>query len=219
MLRSFPVTLAVMLVSGCSTLPQVKRSASSEEKDAKTSAATISQLGVALPAMKPGDERKLKIIAADQMSGQGYWNEAIELYREAEAMAPKKPKLDAQLAQRLPAQAADTRIAATIPSTHRRRSEERLQLINNYAVHVNGIRRPRYGRIRVSTHSLARSTARKCGSESGIAPGEATTLRRSVRDSNTSNRRCCGASQSRCDSSRPRRRNNRTPTVYACGFL
>ena len=68
MLRSFPVTLAVMLVSGCSTLPQVKRSASSEEKDAKTSAATISQLGVALPAMKPGDERELKIIAADQMS-------------------------------------------------------------------------------------------------------------------------------------------------------
>ena len=58
----------------------------------------MSQLGVALPAMKPGDDRELKIIAADQMTKHGYWIEAVDLYLQAEAMAPKKPKLDAQLA-------------------------------------------------------------------------------------------------------------------------
>ncbi len=61
----------------------------------------MSQLGVALPAMKPGDARELKIIAADQMSKHGYWSEAVDLYLQAESMAPKKPKLDAQLAPAL----------------------------------------------------------------------------------------------------------------------
>ena len=61
----------------------------------------MSQLGVALPAMKPGDDRELKIIAADQMAKHGYWSEAVDLYLQAESMAPKKPKLDAQLAPAL----------------------------------------------------------------------------------------------------------------------
>jgi Flp pilus assembly protein TadD len=58
----------------------------------------MSQLGVALPAMKPGDDRELKVIAADELSKKGYWAEAVELYLEAEAMQPKKKRLDAQLA-------------------------------------------------------------------------------------------------------------------------
>ncbi|WP_372717871.1 tetratricopeptide repeat protein [Novipirellula sp.] len=61
----------------------------------------MSQLGVALPAMKPGDDRELKIIAAEQMAKHGYWDEAVELYLDAESIAPKKPKLDAQLAPAL----------------------------------------------------------------------------------------------------------------------
>jgi Flp pilus assembly protein TadD len=61
----------------------------------------MSQLGLPLPAMKKGDERELKIIAADQMAQHGYWNEAVSLYREAESMAPKKSKLDAKLAPAL----------------------------------------------------------------------------------------------------------------------
>jgi Flp pilus assembly protein TadD len=61
----------------------------------------MSQLGVALPGMKPGDDRELKIIAADQMTTHGYWSEAVDLYLQAESMALRKPKLDAQLAPAL----------------------------------------------------------------------------------------------------------------------
>ncbi len=63
----------------------------------------MSQLGVALPALKPGDDRELKLIAAEQMAQHGYWREAIDLYLEAESMAPKKPRLNMQLAPALAA--------------------------------------------------------------------------------------------------------------------
>jgi len=61
----------------------------------------MSQLGVALPAMKPGDDRELKIIAAEQMTKHGYWSEAVDLYLQAESMSPNVAKLDAQLAPAL----------------------------------------------------------------------------------------------------------------------
>jgi Flp pilus assembly protein TadD len=48
--------------------------------------------------MKPGDDRELCLIAADQMSEAGHWDDAVELYLKAESLAPKKPKLDAKLA-------------------------------------------------------------------------------------------------------------------------
>ncbi len=48
--------------------------------------------------MKPGDERKLKLVTADQMAEHGYWKEAIDLYLEVENMPGEKKTLDAQLA-------------------------------------------------------------------------------------------------------------------------
>lgn len=98
-----PLLLLLVVVSscGCSSLPQLKR-ASVESKPPKASGdSPMSQLGTALPTMKPGDERELKIITADQMTKHGYWDEAVDLYLQAESMAPKKPKLDAQLAPAL----------------------------------------------------------------------------------------------------------------------
>ncbi len=96
----FPLLL-IVLTSGCSAIPQMKRPFA-EPKPPKTSSnSPMSQLGVPLPAMKPGDDRELKIIAADQMAKYGYWSEAVDLYLQAEAMATKKPKLDAQLAPAL----------------------------------------------------------------------------------------------------------------------
>ncbi len=101
-MRLFPVPLLLIVYAcGCSALPQIKRP-SAESKPTKLSGnSPMSQLGVALPAMKPGDDRELKIIAAEQMTQHGYWIEAIDLYLEAESMAPKKPKLNAQLAPAL----------------------------------------------------------------------------------------------------------------------
>ena len=52
----------------------------------------------ALPAIKPSDERELKLLAAKQMAENGYSIEATELYDQAEAMAPRKTPLDLQLA-------------------------------------------------------------------------------------------------------------------------
>lgn len=101
-MRLFHVPLLLTIFTcGCSAIPQFKRP-SVESKPPKGSGdSPMSQLGVALPAMKPGDDRELKIIAADQMTKHGYWSEAVDLYLQAEAMAPKKPKLDAQLAPAL----------------------------------------------------------------------------------------------------------------------
>ncbi|MBM3964937.1 MAG: tetratricopeptide repeat protein [Planctomycetes bacterium] len=90
--------LIIVITSGCSALPQIKRPFVNTKTPKVSSGSPISQLGVALPAMKPGDNRELKIIAADQMSKHGFWSDAVDLYLQAEAMAPKKPKLDAQLA-------------------------------------------------------------------------------------------------------------------------
>ena len=101
MRRSHFPLLLIVLACGCTAFPQIKR-ISAESKTSKASGdSPMSQLGVALPAMKPGDDRELKIIAADQMTKHAYWSEAVELYSQAESMAPKKPKLDAQLAPAL----------------------------------------------------------------------------------------------------------------------
>ncbi|TWT73345.1 tetratricopeptide repeat protein [Allorhodopirellula solitaria] len=101
MLRFTWMLPAIMLVAGCHALPQIPRPDSRAERPEPTSEAPMSQLGAPLPAMRAGDERELKVVAADQMTKQGYWDEAVELYLEAEAMAPKKPRLDAQLAPAL----------------------------------------------------------------------------------------------------------------------
>lgn len=98
MFRSTLMMLVIMLVTGCSSLTHLTRRDTKAEKRGNSSEAPMSQLGAALPAMKPGDERELKIIAADEMTKQGYWTEAVALYSEAEAMNPKMPKLDTQLA-------------------------------------------------------------------------------------------------------------------------
>ena len=96
----FPLLL-IVLASGCSALPQIMRPSAESKPPKASSDSPMSQLGVALPAMKPGDDRELKIIAGDQMTKHGYWSEAVDLYLQAESMAPKKPKLDAQLAPAL----------------------------------------------------------------------------------------------------------------------
>ncbi len=101
-MRRIPSSLLiVVLLGGCSALPQFKRSNNVSKSTATSTESPMSQLGVALPEMKPGDDRKLKIIAADQMAQHGYWSEAVELYLQAESMAPDKPKLDAELAPAL----------------------------------------------------------------------------------------------------------------------
>jgi len=101
MLKLLMILVVVGLSSGCNSLAKFKREDAKSESRPKPTDSPASQLGVALPAMKPGDDRELKIIAADQMTKHGYWSEAVELYLEAEAMAPRKPKLDAQLAPAL----------------------------------------------------------------------------------------------------------------------
>lgn len=96
----FPLLL-VLLLCGCSAFPQWNRAKTSPKSSASSNDSPMSQLVVALPAMKPGDDRKLKVIAADEMAQHGYWSEAVELYLQAEEMAPGKPKLDAELAPAL----------------------------------------------------------------------------------------------------------------------
>ncbi len=101
LLTLLSVSLAVALTSGCSSFRQLKRSSTESRAQSKLAESPMSQLGVALPAMKSGDDRELKLIAAEQMAEHGYWNEAVDLYVEAESMAPKKPKLNEQLAPAL----------------------------------------------------------------------------------------------------------------------
>jgi tetratricopeptide (TPR) repeat protein len=96
-----PTCLFLLLIAsttGCSSIQSMKRLAKESKPRSEASGSPMSQLGVALPAMKPSDERELKIIAADELSKKGYWNEAVELYLEAETMKPTKKRLDAQLA-------------------------------------------------------------------------------------------------------------------------
>ncbi len=66
----------------------------------------MSQLGVALPAMKPGDDRDLKKTTADQMAKHGYWSEAVELYLQAESMSPRSLRWIRNLHPPLPVLAA-----------------------------------------------------------------------------------------------------------------
>ncbi len=101
MFRSLTSFILVSALAGCASLTPQHLWQRDKPVESKPTTSPISQLGVALPAMKPGDERELNIIAAEQMAANGYWKEAITLYKEAEAMAPKKPKLDAQLAPAL----------------------------------------------------------------------------------------------------------------------
>lgn len=130
--RSIPMSVAILLFSGCSSLPRITFPDSKVEKHAQSSEAPMSQLGAALPAMKPSDERDLKIIAADQMTQQGYFVDAIELYREAETMAPKKSKLDAKLA---PAFAGAGRYTESLERYRRviESDPKNASLINNFA--------------------------------------------------------------------------------------
>ena len=125
------LTLAI-LFCGCSVL----KKPDSPEKDlpalAQSSEHSIAQLGTALPAMKPGDELELKMIAAKQLTENGYWDEAVELYLEAESLAPKKPKLDLQLA---PAFANAGKYAQSLQRYERilKRNPKNAAIINNYA--------------------------------------------------------------------------------------
>ncbi len=66
------LVLVLVAISGCTAFPQWKKSATATKATPASGDSPMSQLGVALPAMKPGDDRKLKIIAADQMAEHGY---------------------------------------------------------------------------------------------------------------------------------------------------
>ncbi len=124
--------LLVVLACGCTAFPQMKRPSAESKTHKASSDSPMSQLGVALPAMKPGDDRELKIIAADQMTKHGYWSEAVDLYLQAESMAPKKPKLDAQLA---PALAGAGQYPESIQRYHRliRDDPKNAALVSNLA--------------------------------------------------------------------------------------
>jgi len=99
--RSLMLTVCVGVTTGCSALPS-RQMFSLDRKSTPTHASSpISQLGVPLPAMQPGDDLQLHLITAEEMAQNGYWDEAVQMYRKAEAMAPKKPKLDAELAPAL----------------------------------------------------------------------------------------------------------------------
>lgn len=95
------VTVSLAICGGCSSLRSYRFSLPEKKQITSPVQSSISQLGVALPAMKPGDDRELCLIAADQMSENGHWEDAIELYRKAEKLDPKKSLLDAQLAPAL----------------------------------------------------------------------------------------------------------------------
>lgn len=96
------LALGILISSGCGSLSARRLGNSASTKPAAaTSQSSISQLGVALPAMKAGDDRELAMIAAQEMHRSGYPDEAVELYLKAETLAPKKPKLDAELAPAL----------------------------------------------------------------------------------------------------------------------
>lgn len=124
--------LLIHLVLGCSSFPMQKGPRAELKLRSQADESPISQLGVALPAMKPGDERDLKIIAADQMMKHGYWNEAVALYLDAESMSPKKPKLDSQLA---PALAGARRFPEAIQRYRRLIQDDpkNAELANNFA--------------------------------------------------------------------------------------
>jgi tetratricopeptide (TPR) repeat protein len=91
----------VMAGTGCNSLLPMRLRSAEAKKSVSPSQSSISQLGAALPAMQKGDERALAITTADQMAKSGYFEEAVELYRQAETLGPKELMLDAQLAPAL----------------------------------------------------------------------------------------------------------------------
>lgn len=95
------ITTGIAFSGGCSSLRSYRFSLPTKKQDTAPTQSSISQLGAALPAMKPGDDRELCLIAADQMSEQGLWEDAVDLYRKAEKLDPKKRLLDAKLAPAL----------------------------------------------------------------------------------------------------------------------
>ena len=118
--------------SGCSLLQRPTSSSTDVPIQASSTEQPMSQLGTALPAMKPGDERELKLIAAEQMTENGYSEEAIELYLQAESMAPRKQPLDMQLA---PLLAGVGEYPESIQRYQRllKSDPKNADLINNYA--------------------------------------------------------------------------------------
>ena len=132
MLRIVSLIALVTTLTGCTTLMPHQLWRHEKPAESKPTPSPISQLGVALPAMKPGDERELNLIAADEMAKKGYWKEAIKHYKDAEAMAPEKAKLDSQLA---PALAGAGEYQESL-LRYRRLMEadaENSELINNFA--------------------------------------------------------------------------------------
>ena len=97
----FAATVGIAIFGGCSSLRSSRFALPEKKQSAAPVQSSISQLGAALPAMKPGDDRELCLIAADQMSEKGHWEDAVELYRKAEKLDPKKRLLDAKLAPAL----------------------------------------------------------------------------------------------------------------------
>ncbi len=123
---------SVSLPIGCSSLPLKGFAAKEKQPTQAPSHSPISQLGTALPAMKPGDERELCVIAGDEMCERQYWKEAIELYRNAEAMDTTKGKLDDKLAAAL---AADEQFEESIMRYRRliAKTPNDAELRNNFA--------------------------------------------------------------------------------------
>jgi len=123
-----------LLLSGCSIIKTHRPVTPTANLlvEASSSEQTMTQLGAALPAMKPGDERELKLIAAKQLTENGFLAEAIELYSEAEAMTPRKRPLDLQMA---PLLADAGRYSESIKRYQRlmKRDAKNADLVNNYA--------------------------------------------------------------------------------------
>ena len=92
----------------------------------------MSQLGVALPEMKPGEDRKLSVLAGQRLAMNGYWEEAVKQFRIAEELSPDQPKLDAELA---PALAATRQYAESLERYRRllKATSKDEELRNNYA--------------------------------------------------------------------------------------
>ncbi len=132
MIRHAPLLFVLLSCLGCSSLGKFTTNKNTSEPVKQNSESSISQLGQALPEMKPGDERELKIVAADQMVQHGHWDEAIELYLEAESMSSKGEKLDSKLA---PAFAGAGKFAQSISRYQRliAKSPKDSSLANNYA--------------------------------------------------------------------------------------
>lgn len=125
------LTLAISALVGCSAFNSRQWFARQPAKR-DVGNGSMALLGSALPAMKPGDEYELSVIAGRELAAKGFWAEAEEQFRQAEAKAPKKAKLDAELAPVLAA------LGKTPESIERYRrliaaAPDNFELRNNYA--------------------------------------------------------------------------------------